>query len=201
MNEIDEARRQGALWGGFVGDAHAMPAHWYYDRSALHRDYGHIVDYLAPRNPHPDSILWRSSYVAENERGQILHSQARFWGQRGVHYHQNLAAGENTLNLQLARLLLDSLQDNNGYDPDDYLARYLNFMLSPGSHRDTYLEEYHRNFFTNYARGKAPRKCGQPDIHIGGLAHVGVLCAYFHDDLSRAREVVREHVGLTHPAP
>ena len=176
-----------------------MPAHWYYDRKALHRDYGHIVDYLAPRNPHPDSILWRSCYVAKNERGQILHGQARFWGQRGVHYHQNLAAGENTLNLQLARLLLDSLRENDGYDPDDYLERYINFMLSPGSHRDTYVEEYHRNFFTNYARGKTPRKCGQPDIHIGGLAHVGVLCAFFHDDLSSAREVVREHVGLTHP--
>lgn len=199
MSEIDSAARQGTLWGGFVGDAHAMPGHWYYDRKALHRDYGLIVEYQAPRNPHPDSILWRSSYVAENERGQILHEQARFWGQRGVHYHQNLTAGENTLNLQLARLLIDSLRDNAAYDPDDYAKRYIEFMLTPGSHRDTYVEEYHRNFFTNYARGKKPRKCGQSDIHIGGLSHVGVLSAYFRNDLSQARAAVREHVELTHP--
>ena len=27
-------------------------------------------------------------------------------------------------------------------------------MLTPGWHRDTYLEEYHRGFFTRYAQGK-----------------------------------------------
>ena len=198
MNEIDSAAQNGALWGGFVGDAHAMPGHWYYDRKALHRDYGYIVEYQAPRNPHPDSILWRSSYVAENDRGQILHDQAKYWGQRGVHYHQNLAAGENTLNLQLAYLLRESLRDHDGYAPEDYLERYIEFMLTPGSHRDTYIEEYHRNFFTNYSRGKLPRACGQTDIHIGGLAHVGVLSAWFHQDLAQAREAVREHVRLTH---
>ena len=201
MSETDSGRPQGALWGGFVADAHAMPAHWYYDREALSRDYGRIVGYTAPKNPHPDSILWRSEYTPENERGQILHDQAEFWGKRDVHYHQNLVAGENTLNLQLARVLLETLRDNDGYRPDDYLQRYIEFMLRPGSHRDTYVEEYHRNFFTNYARGKKPRACGQSDIHIGGLAHVGVLAAFHHQDPALAREVVREHVGLTHPDP
>ena len=197
----DSERKFGAIWGSFIGDAHAMPVHWYYDRGALKRDYGFVTDYVEPRNPHADSILWRSSYTPLNERGEILHDQARFWGHPGVHYHQQLKAGENTLNLQLACLLLNSLRENGGYDADDYLDRYIDFMTRPGSHKDTYIEEYHRNFFTNFARGKKPRACGQPDIHIGGLAHVGILCAWFADDVPRAREIVGEHVGLTHPDP
>src|SRR5271166_3333350 len=67
--------------------------------------------------------------------------------------------------------------------------------------RDTYVEEYHRKFFTNYARGVDPRKCGGTDIHIGGLAHVGVLCAFFCGKPNIGREAVREHINLTHRAP
>jgi ADP-ribosylglycohydrolase len=175
-----------------------MPVHWYYDRAALKRDYGVVREYVAPRNPHPGSILWRSAYTPLNERGDILREQAQYWGQRGVHYHQFLRAGESTLNLQLAKMLAESLIANGHYDADDYLARYIAFMLTPGQHRDTYVEEYHRKFFTAYARGTAPRKCAGSDIHIGGLAHVGVLCAFLASDVKAACAAVREHIGLTH---
>ncbi len=176
-----------------------MPVHWYYDRVALRRDYGTVREFFTPKNPHPDSILWRSEYTALNGRGEILHDQARFWGRRGVHYHQFLSAGENTLNFRLARLLEDSVEASGGcYDGDDYLDRYIAFMLTPGSHRDTYVEEYHRKFFTAYARGKKPRSCAGSDVHVGGLAHLGALAAAFAEDEPRARAAVREHIGLTH---
>ncbi|MFN0126724.1 MAG: ADP-ribosylglycohydrolase family protein [Verrucomicrobiales bacterium] len=191
-------RRAGAASGSFIGDALAMPVHWYYDRAALKRDYGVVREYVAPRNPHPGSILWRSEYTPLNERGDILREQAQYRGQRGVHYHQFLRAGENTLNLQLAKVLADSLIANGRYHADDYLARYIAFMLTPGQHRDTYVEECHRKFFSAYARGTAPRKCAGSDIHIGGLAHVGVLCAFLASDVNAARAAVREHIGLTH---
>jgi len=74
----DESRCLGALYGLLIGDALAMPVHWYYDTSALRRDYGRVVDYLAPNNPHPDSILWRSSYTPLNEKGNILHDQFQY---------------------------------------------------------------------------------------------------------------------------
>jgi ADP-ribosylglycohydrolase len=35
-----EQKRNGALWGLYIGDALAMPVHWYYNRSALFDDYG-----------------------------------------------------------------------------------------------------------------------------------------------------------------
>jgi len=198
MTPLTTDQRAGAAWGSLIGDALAMPVHWYYDRAALKRDYGIVRDYLAPKNPHADSILWRSEYTPLNERGDILREQAQYWGQRGIHYHQFLRAGENTLNLQLAKVLAESLIANGRYDAADYLSRYITFMLTPGQHRDTYVEEYHRNFFTAYARGIAPRKCAGSDIHIGGLAHVGVLCAGLAPDVRAVRAAVREHIALTH---
>lgn len=176
-----------------------MPVHWYYDRAALRAEYGEITGYLAPKNPHTDSILWRSHYTPLNERGEILHEQAVYWGQRGVHYHQFLQAGENTLNFQLATELVRVCEIRGGYDPDLWLAHYIDFLRTPGRHRDTYLEEYHRGFFTNLARGKAPRKCAVSDEHIGGLAQVPALCYVLREaDLTELRGLVKTHVGLTH---
>jgi ADP-ribosyl-[dinitrogen reductase] hydrolase len=80
MKAINTISR-GALYGLCIGDALAMPVHWYYNRQALNQDYGLVTDYLAPRNPHPDSILWRSSYKTPNSKGEILHDQAPYWGQ------------------------------------------------------------------------------------------------------------------------
>jgi ADP-ribosylglycohydrolase len=86
-----------------------------------------------------------------------------------------------------------------GYDPDLWLAHYIDFLRTPGRHRDTYLEEYHRGFFTNLARGKAPRKCAVSDEHIGGLAQVPALCYVLREaDLTELRGLVKTHVGLTH---
>ena len=121
----DESRCRGAIHGIFIGDALAMPVHWYYDTLALQRDYGHVTDYVAPRNPHPGSILWRSSYHPLNEKGNILHDQAQYWGKQGIHYHQFLEAGENTLNLKLCAVLMESLNFNRGYSSNDYLKRYI----------------------------------------------------------------------------
>lgn len=196
-----EAQARSAFLGSLIADAVAMPVHWYYNQQALDRDYpelGSSPRYLAPRSPHADSILWRSHYEPANEKGDILHDQARYWGQRGIHYHQFLAAGENTLNYQLAVDLYEFVRARRDYDPEQWLDRYVAFMLTPGRHRDTYVEEYHRHFFTNLAAGRKPINCGVRDVHIGGLVPVPALVAALgpaHPDL---RRIVRLHVGLTH---
>lgn len=197
MNFLDPSFS--AYAGSLAADAIAMPVHWYYDRSALRREYGDISSYIAPKNPHTGSILWRSHYEAPNDKGEILHDQALYWGQPGVHYHQFLRAGENTLNFQLAQELVRLFAQTESYDPDAWLAHYIDFMRTPGMHRDTYVEEYHRGFFTNYANGKIPRKCAINDEHIGGLAQVPALCFVLRNaDLPTLRSAVRLHVGLTH---
>ncbi len=185
--------------GALAADALAMPVHWYYDRAALRRDYGAVDHFMAPRNPHPGSILWRSSYTPLNERGDILREQSEYWGQRDVHYHQFLKAGENTLNFKLASELFSLVRQRGGYDADAWLERYISRMLEPSWHRDTYVEEYHRAFFTRYAQGKPPRKCGISDEHIGGLATVPALIAALGEiPREELRKIVKEHVGLTH---
>ena len=199
MTNFMHAKSRDMLFGLWIGDALAMPVHWYYNRQALSRDYGWVTDYMAPRNPHPDSILWRSSYRAPNAKGEILHDQAAYWGQKGIHYHQFLKAGENTLNVKLCHLLIASLNVSGTYDADDYLKKYIAFMTTPGNHRDTYIEECHRNFFANYASGRAPRKCGVAEKHIGGLVGLIPIVAYYFNQPDKAREAAMTHLALTHP--
>ncbi len=191
--------QRGALYGMFIGDALAMPVHWYYDTLALQRDYGTVTDYLPPQNPHPDSILWRSSYYPPNKNGDILHDQAQFWGQKGIHYHQFLKAGENTLNLKICRELLLYLYDAEAYHPEDWLEKMIAFLLSPTSHSDTYVEEYLRVFFTNYANGRSPQKCAREDEkHIGGYCHMLPLLLILAEQPESARSTALKHLALTH---
>jgi ADP-ribosylglycohydrolase len=202
MNKTDHnmsTKNQGALYGLCIGDALAMPVHWYYNREALFRDYGRVTDFLSPMNPHPDSVLWRSSYQAFNEKGDILHDQAQYYGQKNIHYHQFLKAGENTLNVKICRLLMKSIIENGKYRSDDFIDIYINFMTTPGNHKDTYVEECHRNFFTNYARGMPPNKCGVEEKHIGGLIGIIPIVVFYRNQPGQARSLALEHLALTHP--
>jgi ADP-ribosyl-[dinitrogen reductase] hydrolase len=199
MTDPIHSKSRGTLYGLCIGDALAMPVHWYYNRQALAEDYGWVTDYLAPRNPHPDSILWRSSYVAPNPKGEILHDQAQYWGQKGIHYHQFLKAGENTLNVKICQLLIKSINQTGTYDADDFLRRYITFMTTPGNHQDTYIEECHRNFFANYARGLPPSSCGLEEKHIGGLIGMVPIVVFYFKQPKKAREAALAHLALTHP--
>jgi ADP-ribosyl-[dinitrogen reductase] hydrolase len=192
-------RIQGALWGIFISDALAMPVHWYYDTLALLRDYGTVKEYLEPRNPHPDSILWRSSYTPPSSSTDILHDQAVYWGQKNIHYHQFLKAGENTLNVKLARELLLLLQRTGKYSAEEWLSEMISYLTSPGKHNDTYVEEYLREYFTNLGRKLPPEKCGRQDEkHIGGFSLMLPLLLACADDPERARSVSLHHLALTH---
>ena len=199
---LAKARLDDAFRGSLVADAAAMPVHWYYDTACLDRDYPDFRLFLAPRGCHPNSILWRSKYAPANADADILHEQAVYWGKRDIHYHQFLQAGENTLNFRLATELYLQARRNGRYDPDLWLDKYVQLMRAPDWHRDTYVEEYHREFFKRRAAGLPLRECGIEDIHIGGLAMVPALVAGLaasgETDEERIVSSVRIHVGLTH---
>ena len=205
MNEptpTDVAR--GAAIGACIGDALAMPAHWFYDRRELADTFGVIDRYLPPPEHHPGSILWRSRYEPTEPEYDILGPERRFWGRRGVHYHRNLAAGENTLNLKLLRLALSTVDELGRYDRDVYLERYRAFLLDPAGHRDTYVEECHRGFFENLRRGHRPERCAVDEKHIGGMVAVVPLYAAIREagaDHAAAAEAVASHVAVTHAGP
>ena len=130
---------QNAFLGSLIADAAAMPVHWYYDTQALDRDYPEFSIYTAPKNPHPDSILWRSIYNPGNRKADILHGQARYWGKRGVHYHQFLHAGGNTLNYRLAIELYRLILDRGRDQPEEWLDTYTQLMTDPQWSQDTYV--------------------------------------------------------------
>lgn len=194
-----------AFQGSLIADALAMPVHWYYDRAALDRDYGRIDQFKPPKSQHPDSILWRSAWDPPRPDLNILHDQAQYWGQKGVHYHQCLKAGENTLNFKLSRELYEWVIQRGGYEPLAWLEHYVKVMCTPDWHRDTYVEEVHRTFFKQYGDGKALMKCAVRDLHIGALASVPALLsalsvvAPHHENAWE--EVILTHVSLTHNHP
>ena len=113
-----------------------------------------------------------------------------------------MAAGENTINYQLGKELYLTILEYGAYDSDKWLARYIECMLDGGWHKDTYLEEYHRAFFDNYAKGLAPIDSGIDDLHIGGLSHVPCLLSGLTEigvvDLDEQLLQVEKHVRLTH---
>lgn len=80
-------RMENALWGLFVGDALAMPAHWYYSLEHLKRDFGGgISNYVDPPHPHPESFMVGMPYLPDLEKAKalgrpydILHEHSRFY--------------------------------------------------------------------------------------------------------------------------
>ncbi len=178
-------RAEGSLWGLFIGDALAMPVHWYYDPTAIPRDYdGPIKDFMAPREPHPSSIMSLSNTGGAGRGGKsgsiigdvINHGKKHLWGPRGTHYHHGMAAGENTLNAITARVVLRSYTAAGACDVPAFLKEYVKFMTTPGSHNDTYAESYHRMFFANWVNKKPLDQCADDDEHniasMGGMVNL-----------------------------
>ena len=65
-----------------------------------------------------------------------------------------MVAGDNTLNTLCARVLLRDMVKNKGFNSQSFLREYVAFMTTPGTHRDTYAESFHREFFKNFSQGK-----------------------------------------------
>jgi ADP-ribosyl-[dinitrogen reductase] hydrolase len=205
-------RIRGALWGMMIGDALAMPVHWYYRLSELQRDFGVIRDYQAPKELHPSSIMALSSTSRAGRGNQagnvvgevILKGKKHHWGPAGRHYHQGMRAGENTLNALCARLVLRSLCRKKSHDTADFLAEYAEFMTTEGSHNDTYAESYHRDFFANWARGVPLEQCagatGHDTASIGGLVGLApvVLAVAAQGDTEQSVQAGLKQLRLTH---
>lgn len=74
-------------------------------------------------------------------------------------------------------------------------------MTTPGSRRDTHVEEYNRHFFARLAEGRPPHKCGIQEKHIDGLVGLVPIIVYFRHEPQTAATSARNHVALTHRGP
>jgi ADP-ribosylglycohydrolase len=157
---LDKARIQASLYGMLVGDALAMPGHWYYSPTKLRQEYGPdgITEMTTPHPVHVESMMGGSKFTYTGSI-DILHDKAVYYtGHRilwanedeirqsesvaslkeannadaaPVHYHVSLQAGQNTANACLARVLI----------------RYLTKTQSP-HHADNYQPlEYLQEFY------------------------------------------------------
>ncbi|MGE4544657.1 MAG: ADP-ribosylglycohydrolase family protein [Pedobacter sp.] len=216
-------RAEAALASLFVGDALAMPVHWFYNPDDIERAFpGGIRQFEAAPEFHPSSIMSLHSTRQGGRSGRdqqqdsespeivgqvILKGRRHLWGQPNRHYHHGMKAGDNTLNAHCARVLMRSIIANNGcYNPDRFLEAYIEFMTAdPPRHRDTYAESYHRGFFANLMAGKPPHQCGartHDTPSMGGLVTIGPLA--IHEflqgyEVERVQATCRTHLSLTHP--
>lgn len=98
----------------------------------------------------------------------INHGKQDLWSpHKSIHYHATLQKGENTLEVQIARVLMKSIVKNGGkFDLDKFRTAYMDFMMTPNSHNDTYASTCHRMFFANLVHRKLPPdQCPDNDHH------------------------------------
>jgi ADP-ribosylglycohydrolase len=182
---IIQSRIKGALYGMFAGDALASPTHWYYGGfPQIKADYGPdgITTYRKPvtnlagsilnkSDPNGGGRLSYSSYMGREKSiiGDVInHGKLKYWDPtKSFHYHATLQAGENTLEMQLARVLMKSIVASRGrFNEDHFRKSYVDFMTTEGSHNDVYASTSHRMFFANMVfRKKKPKDCPDNDGH------------------------------------
>jgi len=167
-----------------AGDALASPTHWYYGgKYQIIQEYGkEITDYTKPNHNLPGSILnksdlngggrssgWGTSRHEKTIIGDVInHGKQDLWSpKKSIHYHATLAKGENTLEVQIARVLMKSIVQNDGnFHVDHFRDAYVKFMTTPGSHNDTYASTCHRMFFANLVhKGRPAKDCPDNDKH------------------------------------
>ena len=75
-NVVVKEKLIGSLYGMLVGDAVAVPGHWFYSPSKLREDYGDINGMMAPKATHAESMVQGMSYEGSID---IMHDKARFY--------------------------------------------------------------------------------------------------------------------------
>jgi len=180
-SSLDKSRIAASLQGLLVGDALAMPVHWYYSPSKLREAYGNLEGMVDPQPVHTESMIQGMSYSGELD---ILHDKAIYYegnrvqtnltkeeiqskrddhgnyvgatAEERVHYHQSLRKGQNTTNACIARLLMRYLAqvDKDGYNPYEFLEHFQTYMTTPPNRTDTSQVHFHNDTYLDvYIRG------------------------------------------------
>lgn len=170
-------RIAGSMWGLFIGDALAMPVHWYYGGpKQIKRDFGDAIrGYERSHHPFPESIMQlsntggagRGSNEGDIVGRVILHGKRQYWARGGhYHYHYGMAPGDSTLEARLVQVVMRSIARGSGtFDPSRLRDDYVEFMTTPGTHNDSYASTCHRMFFKNRDDGFSPEQWPDNDGH------------------------------------
>lgn len=203
MNNIEAA-----LWGYFLGDAHAVPLHWYYSLPILHEhaqqiyndpQFAHLHQ-ISSTIRHPDSWKYFEKIVAEQEPA-IHTSSMPQWKTPGTHYHMTVPRGGNSLTTIVGSKLIMSIAECKGYQVDDFLQRYVQLLMQPQQHHDFYIEGMHRAFCKNLSLGKNMHECGlQDETCLSGVVMSIPLMLYLctSNEPEHRLQYIKQHTYLTH---
>jgi ADP-ribosylglycohydrolase len=138
---------KGSLYGMLVGDAVAVPVHWFYSPENIRKEYGEITGIVAAKPNHAESMVQGMSYTGTID---IMHDKAHYYegntiakmakmskeeedarrddhgnfigatANERVHYHRTLLQGQNTANACIARLAMRYLGAANAGGQDKY---------------------------------------------------------------------------------
>ena len=114
-----------------------------------------------------------------------------------------MAAGEYSLNSDLARVLMRSVIAAGRYRPEDFLQGFIEHMTTPGSSPDPYTEYFVRCWFENYSRGLPVHACAQLQRELwlignhGGM-HRPLMIGLMAPSAYQSYGLALEHQVLTH---
>lgn len=183
----------------------------------------HPESFMVGMEYHPDIDMARRL----GRPHDILHEHARFYdtsysrleietGEREAehgnatprledryHYHHGLEAGENTLAVQLVRVLMRSVIECGRYDEEAFLGAFVTFLTTPGSRRDPYTEVYLRRWFESYCAGLPPHRCAEHQRAVWSIgSHGGMIrplvLALTAPSTYQGLGFALEHQNLTH---
>ncbi len=119
------------------------------------------------------------------------------------HYHHGLAAGDYSLNSDLARVLMRSVIAAGRYRPEDFIQGFIEHMTTPGRGHDPYTEYFVRCWFENYSRGLPVHACAhlQRELWLigshGGI-HRPLMVGLMAPSAYQGYGLALEHQVLTH---
>jgi ADP-ribosylglycohydrolase len=71
MNNPVVRRIENALWGAFIGDALAMPVHWFCSTERIRERFpGGIDRYFPAPHSHPDAFMLGMTYQPDLEKAE-----------------------------------------------------------------------------------------------------------------------------------
>lgn len=199
----DTKRVENALWGLYIADALAMPAHWYYKLDYLKKAFGVITGYNDAPHPHPESFMVGNAYHPNVEKAQamgrpfdITGEHIRFYdtsyNQLKIDITQRAGEHANAMpdlkeryhyhhglkageNTLGANLVRVLIQNIIKEKKYDQKSFLEDFIayMTSGKNRDPYSEIYLRAWFENYSKGLPPELSAQQQRTVWSIGSHG----------------------------
>lgn len=130
---------------------------------------------------------------------KIVFSDPVLYETKGTHYHHTLNKGETTLPNRLGQELVSHLAQNKTFDVPAYVKQYVSMLTTP-KHNDVFVGGLHRTFVKNVMAGKPLEECPMGGAFAGGgdIVTALPLMLYFHKDLDKAKQFVKQRTMLSY---